>query len=242
VIYHALDQEVSRAMSKTINIVLQGIGGQGTLTLMEMLAMAAEKADEEVRVLSRVSLARLGGSGMCHVRLGPSASPAIPQGEADILVSLEMSEVLRALPLARPGALALVHLYRRLPIATGTTGQHYPTRAEVEEALQAYDIHALFVPEEISFAAGEGVINHAPTPLRTTQATEHQREHINIIMLGVLCGYTRILPRPLLEEAISERLPDFAEQNARIFDAGWRFGASRAPARVTLKASSDYPL
>jgi indolepyruvate ferredoxin oxidoreductase beta subunit len=187
-------------MSKTMNIVLQGIGGQGTLTLMEMLAMAAEKAGKEVRVLSRVSLARLGGSGMCHIRLGPSASPAIPQGEADILVSLEMSEVLRALPLARPGALAFIHAYRRLPIATGTVGLHYPTRSEVEEALQARDIHPVFVPEGIS------------------------EEHINIVMLGVLCGYTRILPRPLLEEAISERLPSFAEQNARIFDAGWRFG------------------
>ncbi|HLX56505.1 MAG TPA: 2-oxoacid:acceptor oxidoreductase family protein, partial [Ktedonobacteraceae bacterium] len=139
---------------KTVNIVLQGIGGQGTLTLMEMLAMAAEKAGEEVRVLSRVSLARLGGSGMCHIRLGPSASPAIPQGEADILVSLEMSEVLRALPLARPGALAFIHAYRRLPIATGTTGQHYPTRSEVEEALLARDIHAVFVPEGVAGSGG----------------------------------------------------------------------------------------
>jgi Pyruvate/2-oxoacid:ferredoxin oxidoreductase gamma subunit len=208
-------------MSKTVNIVLQGIGGQGTLTLMEMLAIAAEKAGEEVRVLSRVSLARLGGSGMCHIRLGPSASPAIPQGEADILVSLEMSEVLRALPLARPGALALINTYRRLPIATGTTGLHYPTRAEVEEALLARDIHGVFVPEGISFDGWEGVINHAPTPLR---ATEDQREHINIVMLGVLCGYTHLLPRPLLEEAISERLPSFAEQNMHIFDAGWQFG------------------
>ena len=74
--------------SGTTNIVLIGIGGQGTLTLMEMLAIAAEAADEEVRVLSRVSLARLGGSGMCLVRLGSSASPAIPTGESDILFSL----------------------------------------------------------------------------------------------------------------------------------------------------------
>ena len=105
-------------MSKTTNIILLGIGGQGTLTMMEMLAMAAEEAGEEVRVLSRVSLARLGGSGVCHVRLGPTASPAIPVGEADILLALEMSEVLRALPMARERALAFINTYRRLPIAT----------------------------------------------------------------------------------------------------------------------------
>src|SRR5205807_3756906 len=108
-------------MSRTTNIIVLGIGGQGTMTLMEMLAIAAEVADEDVRVLSRVSLARLGGSGMCHVRIGPSASPAIPAGEADILLALEMSEVLRTLPMARRGALAFINTYRRLPIAAGVT-------------------------------------------------------------------------------------------------------------------------
>src|SRR5579884_2152739 len=132
---------------QTTNIVLLGIGGQGTLTLMEMLALAAEEAGEEVRVLSRVSLARLGGSGMCHVRLGPSASPAISSGEADLLVALEMSEVLRALPLARPGALAFINTYRRVPIAAGVSGEHYPTPTEIEQALREGGVIPFFVPE-----------------------------------------------------------------------------------------------
>src|SRR5438067_1027657 len=171
---------MGRPMSQTTNIILLGIGGQGTLTLMEMLALAAEAADEEVRVLSRVSLARLGGSGMCHVRIGPSASPAIPVGEADILLALEMSEVLRALPLAHPGALAFINTYRRLPIAAGVAGVHYPTRTEVEQALEANGITGIFVPE--SLPAEED--NDAQNDARDTR--------INIIMLGVLCGYTHI--------------------------------------------------
>ena len=196
-------------MSQTTNIILLGIGGQGTLTLMEMLAIAAEAADEEVRVLSRVSLARLGGSGMCHVRIGPSASPAIPAGEADILLALEMSEVLGALPMARHGALAFINTYRRLPIATGVAGMHYPTRAEVEQALEAYGITGFFVPES----------------LPTGEDTDTQNDaRINIIMLGVLCGYTHILPRLTLEESIAQRLPRFAEQNLRTFAAGWSYG------------------
>src|SRR5260221_14763955 len=122
-------------MAKTTNIVLVGIGGQGTLTLMEMLAMAAEEAGEEVRVLSRVSLARLGGSGMCHIRIGPAASAAIPIGEADILLALDMSEVLRALPMARWCALAFVNTYRRLPVATGVAGIQQPQPSREEEAV-----------------------------------------------------------------------------------------------------------
>ncbi len=195
-------------MSETTNIVMLGIGGQGTLTLMEILAMAAEEAGEEVRVLSRVSLARLGGSGMCHVRLGPSASPAIPVGEADILLALEMSEVLRALPMARQGALAFINTYRRLPVAAGVTGIHYPTRLEIEAALKEAGISGIFVPENL--------------PL-SSNGTDQADSRVNIIMLGVLCGYTQLLPRPALEYAIALRLPRFAGQNLRTFSAGWHF-------------------
>ncbi len=133
-------------MTQTTNIVLLGVGGQGALTMMEMLAMAAEQADEEVRVLSRVSLGRLGGSGICHVRLGPSASATIPAGKADFLVALEMNEILRALPLARKGATAFINTYRRLPLTAGLARKSYPTCTEIEEALQAHGVHTVFVP------------------------------------------------------------------------------------------------
>ena len=199
---------------QTTNIILLGIGGQGTLTMMEMLAMAAEAADEEVRVLSRVSLARLGGSGMCHVRLGPTASPAIPAGEAHILIALEMSEVLRALSMASEGALAFTSLYRRMPIAAGVTGLHYPTRDEVERALREAAVTGIFVPEVLPPATGEAGAENAGD------------SRVNMLMLGVFAGYTRLLPRALFEQAIEQRLPRFATENARTFSTGWNYGAS----------------
>lgn len=201
-------------MSKTTNIIMVGIGGQGTLTMMEILAMAAEEAGEEIRVLSRVSLARLGGSGMCHVRLGPSISPAIPVGEADILLSLEMSEVLRALSMARRGALAFINTYRRLPIAAGVAGIHYPMQAEIEVALNEAGITGIFVPEIL------------PSPTSEVKEEQQGESRINIIMLGVLCGYTQLLPRSALEHSIISRLPRFAEQNLRTFSAGWGYAES----------------
>ena len=207
---------------KTTNIVLLGIGGQGTLTMMEMLAMAADAAGEEVRVLSRVSLARLGGSGMCHVRLGPSASPAIPAGEAHILIALELSEVLRALPMASVGALAFTSLYRRMPVAAGVNGLHYPTREEVEQALQTAGVTGIFVPEVLPSWNGE-----------IGQAGDSR---VNILMLGVFAGYTNLLPRPLLEQAIEQRLPRFAEQNRRTFETGWSYGASLLTGDPSLRS------
>ena len=195
---------------KTTNIVVIGIGGQGALTMMEMLALAAEIAGQEVRVLSRVSLARLGGAGVCHVRLGPCSSPAIPVGEADILLTLEMSEVLRALPIARRGACAFVNCYRRLPIAAGVAGVQYPTREEIEHALAEQSVSSIFVPE------------HLPVDFSMDERA-WEADRVNMTMLGVLCGVTELLPRPTLEEAIALRLPGLVEQNIQTFDAGWRW-------------------
>lgn len=201
-------------MSKTTNIIMIGIGGQGTLTMMEMLALAAEEANEEVRVLSRVSLARLGGSGMCHVRLGPSVSPAIPVGEADVLLTLEMSEVLRVLPMARRGALAFINTFRRLPIAAGVADIHYPTREEIEVALDETGVTGIFVPEML------------PLPSNEIEDGQQSNSRVNIVMLGVFCSYTQLLPRAVLENSIISRLPQFAEQNLRTFSAGWGFAES----------------
>lgn len=194
-------------MVKTTNIVVIGTGGQGALTMMEMLALAAEKADQEIRVLSRVSLARLGGAGICHIRLGPASSPAIPAGGADILLTLEMSEVLRALPMARNGASAFISTYQRLPIAAGIAGVRYPSQDEIARQLAERDVKAFFVPERLPGVdlAGE------------------QAPRINMVMLGVLCGATALLPRPALEEAITLRLPRFAESGLASFALGWQF-------------------
>jgi len=201
-------------MSKTTNIIMIGIGGQGTLTMMEMLALAAEEANEEVRVLSRVSLARLGGSGMCHVRLGPSVSPAIPVGEADVLLTLEMSEILRVLPMARRGALAFINTFRRLPIAAGVAGIRYPTREEIVGTLKEAGVTGIFVPEILPSLSNE------------IEDGQQSNSRINIIMLGVFCSYTQLLPRDALENSITNRLPQFAEQNLRTFSAGWGFAES----------------
>lgn len=199
----------------TTNIVVIGVGGQGALTMMEMLALAAEKAEQEIRVLSHVSLARLGNAGMCHIRLGPCYSPAIPAGEADILVTLEMSEVLRALPMARRGARAFVSCYKRLPIAAGVAGVVYPAQAALIRTLSEQGVDSLFVPEYLPdefYSAGH----------------IQQASRVNMVMLGVLCGAVKLLPRPALEEAIAQRLPLFATQNLLTFAAGWRFAESRS--------------
>ena len=118
--------------------------------------------------------------------------------------------MLRALPMAGQGALAFTNLYRRMPVAAGVNDLHYPTREEVEHALHEAGVTAIFVPELLPPSPGG-------------QAGDSR---VNILMLGVFAGYTNLLPRPLLEQAIEQRLPRFAVENARTFVAGWNYGAS----------------
>lgn len=194
------------------NIIIAGVGGQGNRTLMNIIAHTALAAGEEVCVLSSTSLGRLGGPITCHVRIGPAISAAIPMGEADILLALEMNEALRALPMMRRGALAFIYTYRRLPIIAGINGMHYPSANEIEKIGIAGGITSIFVPESLS-----AFEYHIVEQGQYTAST-------NIIMLGVLCGHTELLPRSLIEQSLCQYLPDHAKQNFHAFAIGWDYG------------------
>lgn len=199
------------AIAKTTNIVITGVGGQGNRTLMKILALAALENHSEVRVLSSASLGRLGGSITCHIRLGPSASPSIPIGEGDILVALEMNEALRTLPMMRRGALAFIHIHRRLPVTAGIYGMSYPSAQEIERIGMDKAIKSFFVPESLLSLSNTG------EEMRFTQSA-------NAVMLGAFCSYTELLPRVLIEQSLCQCLPQFAEQNLYAFTIGWQYG------------------
>jgi Pyruvate/2-oxoacid:ferredoxin oxidoreductase gamma subunit len=198
------------AIREIKNIIITGVGGQGNRTLMKIIASAALAADKEVRVLSSTSLGRLGVPITCHIRIGPAASASIPTGEADILVALEMNEALRAMPMMRRGAVAFIHTYRRLPIIAGINGMHYPSVDQIEKLAIGMDITSIFVPESLS--AFEHCI------------AEQGQYTTNITILGVLCGHTELLPRPLVEQVLCQCLPDYKEQNSQALAIGWQYG------------------
>lgn len=197
---------------KETNIIIAGVGGQGNRTLMKIIVSAAFADDNEVRVLSSSSLGRLGGSITCHIRLGPSACAAIPVGETDILVALEMNEALYAIPMMRRGALAFIHTYRRIPIAAGIQGMHYPSTQEIEKVGADRAIKSIFVPEALS-------------SLDNTVQEKCFTHSANMVMLGTFCSYTKLLPQFLIKQFIHQYLPThFAEQNLDAFAIGWQYG------------------
>ena len=209
---YALRKDKLLTIRKTTNILITGVGGQGNRTLMNIIAHAALGADEEVCLLSSTSLGRLSGPITGHIRIGPAVSATIPKGEADILIALEMNEALRAFPMMRIGALAFIYTYRRLPIGAGISGMHYPCVDEIERASIANGITSIFVPESLN-TFGDHIIEQGYYTIST-----------NITMLGVLCGYTELFPRPLIEQSLGQYLPDYTEQNLEALAVGWSYG------------------
>ncbi|MEA2020626.1 MAG: 2-oxoacid:acceptor oxidoreductase family protein [Patescibacteria group bacterium] len=88
------DKEVQ--VNSAFNIIVAGYGGQGVLTLAEILAYAVVAEGYEVRQAELHGLAQRGGSLATHVRLGKSVySPLVSKGGADLIIALEFGEAAR---------------------------------------------------------------------------------------------------------------------------------------------------
>lgn len=77
------------------SVLFTGVGGQGVLTVANILAKAALKERFHVLTSEVHGMAQRGGSVVCHVRIGDVHSPLIPDGGADAIVSMEPVEALR---------------------------------------------------------------------------------------------------------------------------------------------------
>jgi len=93
---------------KTVNITFAGLGGQGVLTATDIVASALFHAGFDVKKSEVHGMSQRGGSVSSEVRFGDFvASPMIPEGETDILVVLEASQVENNLPKLKPNGLLI---------------------------------------------------------------------------------------------------------------------------------------
>ena len=81
---------------KTFNLIVNGVGGQGVITLLTLIDQSAMVEGYDVRSSELHGLSQRGGSVETHIRFGEKVnSPLIPNGKADLILSLEMLESLR---------------------------------------------------------------------------------------------------------------------------------------------------
>jgi len=103
--------------NKTFNLVIVGVGGQGQITLLKILAEAAFIENFDVKTSELHGLSQRGGSVEVHIRFGKNIfSPLISQADADLILALEFQEAPRALYYASSQTQLLINQYF-LPIA-----------------------------------------------------------------------------------------------------------------------------
>lgn len=114
-------------MSDVKNILLAGVGGQGTLLASEVLSEVMMMAGMDVKKNEIHGMSQRGGSVVSHVRYGKKVySSIIPEGEVDILFSFELLETCRYLPLLRKNAQVIVNNLKIAPPSVALGKQAYP--------------------------------------------------------------------------------------------------------------------
>ncbi|MDR1088156.1 MAG: 2-oxoacid:acceptor oxidoreductase family protein [Coriobacteriales bacterium] len=119
-----------------LNIIVSGVGGQGTVLAGKLLAQCALASGACVRSAETIGMAQRGGSVLGHVRIAspgcpPPASPLVPAGEAQLLIGFEPAEALRAYGLCAPGALVVCATAPLLPPTASLQRTSYDGRAQL---------------------------------------------------------------------------------------------------------------
>lgn len=108
------------------NIVLCGVGGQGTILASKLIAAAAMNKNMHVMSAETIGMAQRGGSVFSHVRYGHGiCSPMIANGEADIILGCEPGETVRMLPFLKEGGTVVTSSRAIMPVTATLTGSSY---------------------------------------------------------------------------------------------------------------------
>jgi len=128
---------------RVLNIVLAGVGGQGIVTLANVIANAALNAGTNVIVAETHGLSQRGGSVIVHVRLGSAEAPLIPEGEGDVMLALDPLEAARYARYLRRGAPVFMEQKVTPPPLPGVKP---PRTEQVREALERAGLRVTIVP------------------------------------------------------------------------------------------------
>ncbi len=108
------------------NIVLCGVGGQGTVLASRILAAAAMQAGLPVRTAETIGMAQRGGSVFSCLRIGEGIhSPLIGPGEADLILGFEPAEAVRMLPYLKEGGAVVTGVRPVVPVSAMIGGTPY---------------------------------------------------------------------------------------------------------------------
>ena len=185
-----------------LNIMLVGVGGQGTLLASRVLGNVAIKKSFDVKVSEVHGMSQRGGSVVTYVKLGKKIySPIIDKGEADIIIAFEQLEALRWLDFLKDGGRLIINEQKINPMPVIIGKAKYPENI-LEKIKENYP-NTISV-DALEVAKGCGNI-----------------KAVNIVLLGIMARSTDI-EKNIWIEAMKEVIPEkLIDVNLKAFEAGY---------------------
>ena len=184
------------------NIMIVGVGGQGTLLTSRILGNLAIHGEYDVKLSEVHGMAQRGGSVVTFVRYGEQvAEPIVEEGCADVLIAFERLEALRYLHFLKKDGVAIVNDWRIDPITVVTGAAAYPEN--VLDTLRA--------------ARKTVVVEATRTALEMGAP-----KAFNVVVLGAAARYIGFDREAWLEVLEKTVPPKTVEINRRAFEAGYR--------------------
>lgn len=135
------------------NVLLAGVGGQGTVLASRLIAGAAMTRGEIAHTAETIGMAQRGGSVVSHVRIGEGvSSPLIPHGTADTIIGFEPAEAVRALPYLKVGGTVVVCTAAVKPVTDALNDSGYEAETMLDY-LKKQNVRLFIVDGEAVIAA-----------------------------------------------------------------------------------------
>lgn len=185
------------------NIVIVGVGGQGTLLASKILGQLAMKNGYDVRVSEVHGMSQRGGSVVTYVRMSndePIYSAIVEQEQADVVLAFENLEALRALPYLKKGGKIIVNTQEILPMPVITGATAYPDDC-LKRISESCDMIAL---DATSMAHECGTYKAA-----------------NVVLMGVLAKLLPFSYEDWSEVIAANVKPQFVDMNKAAFKKGY---------------------
>ena len=186
---------------ETKNIMIVGVGGQGSLLASKLLGHLLLTEGFDVKVSEVHGMSQRGGSVVTYVRFGDKVySPVIDRGEADFIVSFEQMEAARYLPFLKEGGRIVTNTQKIEPMPVITGAAVYPENLIEKMEAKGAAVDAM---DCLTLAEEAGSV-----------------KAVNIVLMGRLSKYFDIAPekwKQAIEALVPEKLCDV---NLRAFELG----------------------
>ena len=186
---------------ETKNIMIVGVGGQGSLLASKLLGRLLLTKGYDIKVSEVHGMSQRGGSVVTYVRFGDKVySPIIDKGEADFVISFELLEAARYTEYLKNGAKVIANTQKINPMPVITGAAEYPENLEGKMRAAGVDLDAI---DALSLAEEAG-----------------SAKAVNIVLLGRLSKYFDFTAEEWME-AIEQSVPaKFLELNKKAFELG----------------------